>query len=189
MANRLEICGAIASGKTTLASAFSKFGYNVELEDFTRIAMLDDFYTNPLFVSFETELSFTLQHYYQLKRALQSNEYTVCDFASVDDYAFALAILDKREMEIYNQVFDYIIEQIGKPQKLVRLSAPTDELLLRINSRGRQNEQGISKMSLIKFEENLNIAIERFYVDVPTVRVQTEQCVPTDYSESFLQNL
>lgn len=60
MNNRLEICGAIASGKTTLAGTFSKCGYAVEMEDFSRIAMLDDFYSNPLFVSFETELSFTL---------------------------------------------------------------------------------------------------------------------------------
>ena len=189
MNDRLEICGAIASGKTTLAGAFSQHGYAVELEDFTRIAMLDDFYSDPLFVSFETELSFTLQHYYQIKKALQSSGYTVCDFSSADDYAFALSILDEREMEIYDQVFGYILERIGKPQKLVRLSAPADELIARIRRRGRQNEQGISELSLLKFEESLSMAIGRFYADVPLVRVQTEQYAPSDYSEAFLRSL
>lgn len=187
--NRLEICGAIASGKTTLTEAFSRHGYSVELEDFTRISMLDDFYSDPLFVSFETELSFTLQHYYQIKKALHINKYTVCDFSSVDDYAFALAILNEQEMEIYDQVFGYIIERIGKPQKLVRLSAPTDELISRIKRRGRQNEQSISKLSLIKFEESLSMAIARFYADVPLIQVQTEQYAPSDYNEAFLQSL
>ena len=63
MKDRIEIWGAIASGKTTLTQAFSKFGYSADLEDFTRISMLDDFYADPLSVSFETEISFTLQHY------------------------------------------------------------------------------------------------------------------------------
>ncbi len=118
MKDRIEICGAIASGKTTLTQAFSKFGYSADLEDFTRISMLDDFYADPLSVSFETEISFTLQHYYQIKKALQGREHVIFDFSSVDDYAFALAILNEKEMGIYNQVFDYIIERIGKPQKL-----------------------------------------------------------------------
>ena len=189
MKDRLEICGAIASGKTTLASVFSKFGHAVVLEDFTRISMLDDFYSDPLFVSFETELSFTLQHYYQIKKALQSWEYTVCDFSSVDDYAFALAILSDREMKIYDQVFGYILERIGRPQKLIRLSASVNELISRIKSRGRQNEQSISELSLLRFEESLSVAIERFYSDVPLVIVQTEQYSVSDYSEDFLRSL
>lgn len=189
MKDRIEICGAIASGKTTLTQAFSKFGYSADLEDFTRISMLDDFYADPLSVSFETEISFTLQHYYQIKKALQGREHVIFDFSSVDDYAFALAILNEKEMGIYNQVFDYIIERIGKPQKLIRLCASTDELLLRIKNRGRQNEQGISSVSLLKFEESLGRAIERFYGNVPMVVVDTEEYSPLDYNQGFLEGI
>lgn len=189
MKDRIEICGAIASGKTTLANAFSKVGYNTELEDFTKISMLDDFYSNPLFVSFETEISFTLQHYYQIKKALQTDKNVVCDFSSVDDYAFALAILNEKEMEIYNQVFAYVTKQIGKPQKLIKLYTSADELVLRIKNRGRQNEQGINRSSLLKFEESLSMAIERFYDDVPLVKINTEQYSASDYCKDFLQNL
>lgn len=189
MNKRLEICGAIASGKTTLASAFLKCGYAVEMEDFSKIATLDDFYSDPLSVSFETELSFTLQHYYQIKKALKNSEYTVCDFSSVNDYAFALSILNEREMEIYDQVFDYIVKRIGRPQKFIRLLSSIDELISRIKKRGRENEQGISAPSLLKFEESLSAAIERFYSDVPLVTVQTEQYILSDYDEVFLLNL
>lgn len=189
MKDRIEICGAIAAGKTTLANAFSKIGWKIELEDFTKISMLDDFYSNPLFVSFETEISFTMQHYYQIKKALQINESVICDFSSVDDYAFALSILNEKEMKIYDQVFDYALKKIGTPKKLIKLYASTDELLLRIKNRGRQNEQGINRSSLLKFEESLSLAIERFYDDVPLVKINTEQYSISDYSEEFLQSL
>ena len=189
MSDRIEICGAIASGKTTLANAFLKLGHNIELEDFSKIPMLDDFYSDPLSVSFETEISFTVQHYYQIKKALRTNEFTVCDFSSVDDYAFALAILNEKEMEIYNQIFSYVVEQIGKPQKLIRLYASEDELLSRIKKRGRGNEQSINKSSLLKFEESLSKAIERFYNDVQLIKINTEQYSPSDYCEGFLRNL
>jgi deoxyadenosine/deoxycytidine kinase len=187
--SRIEICGAIASGKTTLTNAYSKFGQKTELEDFSKISMLDDFYADPLAVSFETEISFTLQHYYQVKKALRTGEYTVCDFSSVDDYAFALAILNEKEMPIYNKIFAYIIDRIGKPQKLIRLYASADELLSRIKRRGRENEQSINKSSLLKFEESLSVAIERFYDDVPLIKINTEQYLPSDYCEGFLKNL
>ena len=189
MKDRIEICGAIAAGKTTLANAFSKIGRNIEFEDFTKISMLDDFYSDPLFVSFETEISFTMQHYYQIKKALQISESVICDFSTVDDYAFALSILNEKEMDIYDQVFNYAIKKIGNPQKLIKLCASTDELLSRIKSRGRQNEQGISRSSLRKFEESLNLAINRLYDDVQLVKINTELYSPSDYSKEFLQSL
>ena len=188
MSSRIELCGAIASGKTTLTNYFLELGQNIELEDFSKISMLDDFYSNPLDVSFETEISFTLQHYYQIKKALLSCEYVVCDFSSVDDYAFALAILNEKEMEIYNQIFTYIVEKIGKPQKLIKLYASVDELALRIKNRGRKNEQNISISSLLKFEENLNVAIEQFYYDVPLVEINTEQYSVSDYCKLLFEN-
>ena len=189
MSGRIEICGAIASGKTTLAKTFLKQKHNIEFEDFTKITMLDEFYSDPLSVSFETEISFTLQHYYQIKKGLRTGKSIICDFSSVDDYAFALAILNEKEMKIYNQIFDYIIEQIGKPQKLIRLYASADELISRIKKRGRENEQSIDKFSLLKFEEDLSIAIERFYGEVPLLKINTEQHSTSNYKKGFLENL
>ena len=128
-----------------------------------------------------------MQHYYQIKKALQISEVVICDFSPIDDYAFALSILTEKEMEIYDQVFSYALKKIGNPQKLIKLDASTNELLSRIKSRGRQNEQGINKSSLIKFEENLSIAIERFYRDVPLIKINTEQY--SFYGKGFLESL
>ncbi len=92
-------------------------------------------------------------------------------------------------MEIYNQIFAYILEQIGRPHKLIRLYASVDELILRIKKRGRENEQSINKSSLLKFEESLSFAIDRFYYDVPLVKINTEQYSQSDYCKRFLENI
>lgn len=158
-------------------------------EDYSKISMLDDFYSNPSAFSFETEISFTLQHYYQIKKFLGINGRLVCDFSLVDDYAFALVTLDDKEMHIYNQVFSYVHEHLGKPQKLIRLSAPTSELLCRIHNRGRKNESRIDSDYLIKFECSLETAINQFYSDVPIITVGTENIMLSDYDDVFLEKL
>lgn len=189
MSNRIEICGAIAAGKTTLANAFTQLNYNILLEDFSKISMLDDFYSNPAAFSFETEISFTLQHYYQVKKVLDLNKISVCDFSSVGDYAFALVTLNDKEMQIYDQVFSYIQERLGKPQKLIWLSAPIDTLVSRINKRGRENEQGIDASYLSKFVDSLEKAIKKFYSDVPLININTKIITPVEYSGDFLKGL
>ena len=189
MTNRFEICGSIASGKTTLTKVFTNINSNVIFEDFSKISMLDDFYTNPSAFSFETEISFTLQHYYQIKNALEIKEKSVCDFSSVDDYAFALVTLNDEEMNIYDQIFSYILKRIGKPKKLIKLSASTDELLHRIYRRGRKNESGIDGDYLIEFENSLEKAINQFYSDVPLITINTEDISFLDYDNDFLERL
>lgn len=81
--NRIEICGNIASGKTTFATLSQAYGYNAILEDFKKIPYLEDFYFSPSEFAFETEISFTLQHYYQIKKA-SSNTF-ITDFSLIND--------------------------------------------------------------------------------------------------------
>lgn len=189
MNSRIEICGAIAAGKTTLANAFSKINGNIILEDFSKISMLDDFYSNPISFAFETEISFTLQHYYQIKKNVENSQNLICDFSSIDDYAFALLTLNEKELYIYNQIFSYIQERIGNPKKLIMLSASTEELIRRICNRGRENEAGIEGDYLNKFENCLKMAIDKFYRDIPFIAINTEDISFLDYDNEFLEKL
>jgi Deoxynucleoside kinases len=189
MSNRIEICGAIASGKTSLAKSFTKLNYNVVFEDFSKISMLNDFYSDTASFAFETEVSFTLQHYFQIKKASITDELLVADFSSVDDYAFAAITLNDKELQIYKQIFSYTQEKIGKPKKLIRLSASSDELLVRIKSRGRDNEQTIEKEYLLRFEKCLSEAIDQFYADIPIIRIDTEKHSQTEYTIEFLEKV
>lgn len=189
MNNRIEICGAIAAGKTTLANAFSKINGNIILEDFSKISMLDDFYSNPSSFAFETEISFTLQHYYQIKKDVENSQNLICDFSSIDDYAFALLTLNEKELYIYNQIFSYTQERIGKPKKIIKLSASIKELIYRIHNRGRENETDIDSDYLKKFENCLEMAIDKFYSDIPLIAINTEDISFLDYDNKFLEKL
>lgn len=189
MNNRIEICGAIAAGKTTLASAFAKNNDYAIFEDFSKISMLDDFYSNPSFFSFETEMTFTMQHYYQVKKETGNKKKFFCDFSSVDDYAFASITLNDQEMHIYDQVFSYIQERMGKPQKLIKLLTSTEELICRIHNRGRKNEVRIDSNYLKNFECALEKAIDKYYSDVPTITLNTEKISITEYDSVFLDRL
>ena len=60
---RIEICGGIASGKTTLASILKQLDYNVVFERFMDNPFLNEFYTsNGSDNTFETEMVFLLLH-------------------------------------------------------------------------------------------------------------------------------
>ncbi|MCM1218961.1 MAG: deoxynucleoside kinase [Lachnospiraceae bacterium] len=189
MDKRIEICGAIASGKTTLTKAFSSITDNLVFEDFSKVSFLDDFYKSPSQYAFETEIAFTLQHYFQLKQASSNHELCVADFSLIGDYAFAQANLSEQEFNIYKQIFNLIIDKIGKPQKLVFLKSASQILTRRILDRGRVNEKTISTDYLNKFEEKLVQAIQAVYINVPVVFINTNEISFSDYSKEFLLKL
>lgn len=189
MNKRIEICGAIASGKTTLTKAFSSITNNLVFEDFSKVSFLDEFYKNPSQYAFETEIAFTLQHYFQLKQASFNHELCVADFSLVGDYAFAHANMNEQEFNIYKQIFNLIIDKIGKPQKLIFLKSSSQILSKRILDRGRENEQAIDEDYMNKIDASLNQAIQAVYINVPVVNINTEEILFSNYSKDFILNL
>ncbi len=186
--DRLEICGNIASGKTTLAKAFeNQLKYDVVYEDFTSVKCLSDFYEDFNKYAFETESIFTLLHYYQLKK--KRSGFFVTDFSIINDYAFALTTLTKAEFEIYEKTFDYVLKCIGYPQRVIYLASNTDILFKRIGERGRKNEQGISKIYLGQIEKNINLALEKKFPNTRIVLLDSEMTTCDNYNKKFLMNL
>jgi deoxyguanosine kinase len=108
MAFRIEICGGIASGKTTFARLFAEQA-KVIYEDFLAVPFWEDFYAAPAEHAFETELSFLLQHYHQVKRA-QSESHTliVCDFSFALDAAYAHVSLNPGDLKAFLGVLEQV---------------------------------------------------------------------------------
>ena len=61
----VEVCGGIASGKTTFASLMTRIDLIPIFEDFKKNPFWEAFYCNPGKYIFETEISFILLHYHQ----------------------------------------------------------------------------------------------------------------------------
>lgn len=185
--DRIELCGNIASGKTTLATACGRLGRNIVLEDFSSVPFLEDFYSNPDEFAFETETAFTLLHYYQLKKL--GGGFGISDFSLLDDYAFALTTLTESDFCIYEKLFDHLLVKIGLPQKIIRLDAPIGVLLNRINERGRTGERAISADYLVTVQKNINKAYPVKFAAVPVVKINTVDTKPSGYDADFIASI
>lgn len=139
---RIEICGGIASGKTTLANSLGKLGFSVANEKLGDTSFLDEFYSNPELFKFETEISFLLQHSVEIKKTCNSKN-IVCDYSFEQDYAYALNNMKPVELKAFNCVFDEIKRQLNEPDLIIRLECSTETKKKRIQLRGRENEQTI----------------------------------------------
>jgi deoxyadenosine/deoxycytidine kinase len=160
MNKRIEITGAIGSGKTSLAAQLLENGYEVVFEEFKLNPFWKAFYSNPVKYNFETEITFILQHYHELKRKLEGATNVVCDFSFTQDLGYAVMGLSKEQLRIFRAVYEYIIEELGQPKLIVYLKCSPKALLRRIRARGRPEEDLIDEgflATLSKFiEQEIN---------------------------------
>lgn len=187
MRSRIEICGNIASGKSTLAKAIAKnLCRDIALENFTAVPCLTDFYNDPVKFAFETENLFTLFHYYQLKKLDIGG---VADFSLIDDYAFAMTTLSIEELNVYEASFDYILKAVGYADKVIYLKADITTLIERIKVRNRLNEKSISAEYLKNVSGNIEKSIEKKFSGTEIIVVNTDNVSVNMYTREFLQSI
>lgn len=159
MIMKIEICGGIASGKTTLASLFDSTSHTVLLESFEQNPFWKAFFNNPGRYTFETEVSFLLQHYHQIKAEAPETGIFLCDYSFVLDRAYADVGLAGSKHDAFERVHREIRDEIGLPDLIVLLKCNAEEELRRIRNRGRSVEESID----IEFLSSLNQAVyDRF---------------------------
>ncbi len=160
---RVEVCGGIASGKTTLAGLLQRLTFSPIYENFKASPFLEAFYTDAAKYAFETEISFLLLHYHQVKKEGGSETVSVCDFSMMQDLAYAKMGLSGTKLHAFSAVYEEVKKDLGHPQLLVHLKCDAQTELLRIRSRAREIEASIT----IEFLQDLNGVIER---EVETVK-------------------
>jgi deoxyguanosine kinase len=173
---RIEICGGIASGKTTLANLL-KGHAEVVLENFTATPFWEPFYETPGRYSFEAEISFLLQHYHQIKRQRfngSGERITVCDFSYTLDRAYSAVSLEADEFRAFEAVYQRVLADSAAPALLIQLRCSPEAQLRRIEARARKVESGIK----LQFLHSLNTAIDREIAIarelVPTISIDSE---------------
>jgi deoxyadenosine/deoxycytidine kinase len=159
--NRVEICGVIASGKTTVARLLGNMGFYPVLEDFQNNTFLASFYFDPPAYAFETEISLLLQHYHQVKKNSQSKSPLICDFSLLLDYAFSDVTLLGKQRAVFQSVFDAVTEELHPPSVIIHLRCPPEILLQRIKRRGREVEKTITLDYLMALDQAIKRVLEQ----------------------------
>jgi len=153
---RIEICGGIASGKTTLAKLIARYRFPLLLENFRKNPFWRLFYCNPKEYAFATELTFFLQHYSQINEQLRHPQRFVSDFSTVQDAAYADVNLKRSDRVAFMGVYTHLTRRLPPPSLLIRLRCSADEELRRIRARARPEEAPIQ----VKYLRAINAAIQ-----------------------------
>jgi len=142
--------GNIGAGKTSLCKMISEeLNAKLILEKFADNPFLPKFYKNRDRYSFQLELSFLAERYYQLNEELTSldlfKSFSIADYYFMKSLIFAKATLKEDEYSLYRQIFNIIYKSIPKPDLYVYLHLDIENLIGNIKNRGREYEQNISE--------------------------------------------
>jgi deoxyguanosine kinase len=149
--------GAIGSGKSTLARMMAEH-YNAELlmEDASANPFLPQFYRDMKRYALATQMFFLFQRANQLATIKQPDLFdrkTIADYMLAKDSLFAKLTLDDNEFSLYTQLYNHLKPQAPVPDLVIYLQTSVDQLLARIQRRGRPMERSISEEYLLKLTE------------------------------------
>lgn len=160
-ASLIAIEGCVGAGKTTVAAGLGRFrGARLLLEDFSAVPFLEEFYADPSGCALETEFSFLLQHYHQLRIAARESGEIVADFAIDKDLIFAqLNMPDLAERSAFEELHRLLSARVLMPTITVFLSSSDELILQRIKARGRPFELAAPQ----EYYRGLNAGYEAFF--------------------------
>ncbi|MEM6864127.1 MAG: 2-amino-4-hydroxy-6-hydroxymethyldihydropteridine diphosphokinase [Bacteroidota bacterium] len=158
----LAIEGNIGAGKTTLSKMIAHdFNAKLVLERFADNPFLPKFYKDQTRYAFPLEMSFLADRYQQFTDDTTQfdlfKKFMVSDYDIFKSLIFAKITLQAEEFDLYRKVFNFMYNEVKKPDIYVYLYQDTNRLLDNIKKRGRPYEQSIPAEYLEK--------INRGYLD------------------------
>ncbi|MDX1915227.1 MAG: deoxynucleoside kinase [Methylophilus sp.] len=145
----IVIEGPIGSGKTTLAKMLAeKFSAELLSEKAEANPFLPRFYQDAQRYALPTQLFFLFQRSRQISDMTQRDMFAkpvVADFFLEKDPLFARLNLDDEEYSLYHQIYTHLQLKSPKPDLVVYLQTPVDELSDRIQERNISYEQEIPR--------------------------------------------
>jgi len=158
MQKRIEICGGIATGKTTLAHLLTDgTDYGLALENFRANPFWSRFYQNPQLFAVEKNICFLPQHTGEIKSDT-GKALLVCDYAVFQDLAYAALCPVKGHLDVMGKLFDHLYSPLPAPTLVISLTSDPTVQLERIRARSRGEEQTIT----LEYLDSLNRKIPRF---------------------------
>ena len=159
----IAVEGCVGVGKTTVAKGLANLRKsNLLLEDFESNPFLRAFYEDPIGNAIETEFSFLLLHFHQLKSVANGPQPSdmVADFHLGKDLLYAkLNLKDPRTEALFRDLYDRLAESTPSVALMIYLSASTDLIVNRNRARKRDFELGIAP----EYYGQVNAAYEEYF--------------------------
>ena len=139
---RIEFCGPMGAGKTTVAKALADYyGWKLAEEPVAEHPFLKDFYTDPRKYGFENAAFFTVNYIHNVKKLECEN--TIYDAGHLGNQSYnALSQKTPAEEAAMSGLYA-AADALPKPDLIIYLDYPTDKILERIASRGREMEKDV----------------------------------------------
>ena len=154
----IVIEGNIGVGKTTLANKLATdLKAKLLPEEFNSNPFLPKFYKNPGKYSFQLELSFLVDRFNQINNEAaftkKSESLVIADYYITKSAIFAEKTLPQDEFQVFQNIYNIILEKIPVPNLYVYLHAETKNIKNNIVKRGREYETNISFEYLSSIEQ------------------------------------
>lgn len=162
--NSIIIDGCVGVGKTSLMDILTKeFGYEAFSEPVTDNPLLDKFYYNRKRYAFPLQIFFLNKRFAMLKEAA-SMDRTVMDRSIYGDVIFAKLLaeggdMEKAEYSLYKELLTNMVEHIQPPKLMIYLQSSVDNIVKKIERRGRDYEQVVER----EYWERLNTEYEDYF--------------------------
>jgi deoxyguanosine kinase len=172
----IAVEGPIGVGKTSVVERIAeRLKAATVLEQGVENPFLKSFYDARPGAAFQVELFYLLLRYRQQQDLVQRNlfqEATISDYVFEKSKLFAYLNLEDNELLIFEKLYGLLAEGIPRPDLVIYLQAPTETLMKRIRSRGKDEEAGLSA----EYLSEVNRAYNHYffhYTQTPLLVVNT----------------
>ena len=180
--------GPIGAGKSTLARLIAEhYDADLVLENPGANPFLPMFYRDMKRHALATQMFFLFQRVNQLSALRQPDLFerkVAADYMLAKDRLFAKLTLDDNEFALYSQIYNHLRPQAPVPDLVIYLQTSVDQLMMRIQRRGRPMEKGIGEEYMMR----LNEAYTRHfydYTDSPLLIVNSDRFNFAENREHF----
>lgn len=186
--SHIAIEGNIGAGKTSLAKRLAdQLKAEVLLEKFDENPFLSDYYRNPL-LAFQVETHFLLERFEEFTQF--QNTGLVSDYTVFKSLVFAEVTLNKSEYQLFKKLFWTLYDKLPKPDCLIYLHQPIEQVQENIKNRGREFEQKIESEFLCRLDDTYQNFLSNID-DIPILYLDMVEYNPVVNDQDFdqLQNI